>query len=153
MLESTAEGNASAWRRLAPKVVDNYYIRSLLGPSVFHLPVGSLHKGHTHAAQRLLLEEFDVLLILADRSANGVMLRSALGWSNGTLPHANANRLRPNKYHLFTGHTKKLLETAVLDLERANQLDKQVYNYARLLQQLDLLIFSVAARLTQRTCA
>lgn len=143
--KSTAESDASAWRRLAPAAVDNYAIRSLLGPSVFHLPVGALNAKHAESAQSLLLEQFDTLLILEDEPANNVMLRSGLGWSNGMLPHTNAHSSFRVQRTKISDTSQVLLQAALHDLERSNELDRQVYEHARLLQKLDMLTFLVAA--------
>jgi hypothetical protein len=48
---------------IAPAVSNNYYIRTLLGHSVFVLPVGAVTREHLELA-KLKLHQFDILLML-----------------------------------------------------------------------------------------
>ncbi len=52
-----------AMQALGPAVVDNYFIRSLLGEEVFHAPVGGITEDMLKLAKQVLVQ-FDLLMVL-----------------------------------------------------------------------------------------
>lgn len=52
------------WTRLAPPLMDNYLVRTLGGEGTFVLPVGGLRPWPHVALGRLVLAQYDVLLVL-----------------------------------------------------------------------------------------
>ncbi|KAG1672241.1 hypothetical protein FOA52_002942 [Chlamydomonas sp. UWO 241] len=70
------------WRALAPAVLDNMYIRSLLGELTYDAPVGSLTAGHLSVARRHIAS-VDVLLDLGHTRAADAGVSYGLGWKYG----------------------------------------------------------------------
>lgn len=48
--------NATQWRQLAVPVVDNYYVRSMLGNDVYNRPLGSIGRDHLEVAKMVALQ-------------------------------------------------------------------------------------------------
>merc|ERR1712187_1017270 len=63
-----------------PIVSNNFFIRSLLGKDVYHLPFGSTTSAHLEDAKQVL-ERFDVLLVSAE--GNNAYLDEELGATLG----------------------------------------------------------------------
>ena len=63
-------------------VVDNHYVRSLLGPDVYWLPKGAPTDEHLRRAL-LVPQQFDVIAVVEDAAGTDVLVQQGLGW--GTL--------------------------------------------------------------------
>lgn len=74
---TTFEGIA----KLAPRVVNNMYTRTLLGQRAFKLPYDAITEQHLQAAKLKLLQ-FDVLLLLEEPDKADVLLQRMLGWKD-----------------------------------------------------------------------
>lgn len=69
------------WERLLPAGVNNYYIRSLLGPRFFEFPMIHITRDHVLLAKLAALQ-YDVLLSLEHGAFNDASLRVGLGWEH-----------------------------------------------------------------------
>ena len=117
-------------------VVSNYYIRSLLGSAVFHLPLGRITS--THLAQAKAVLDDSLVLILEDVAGREALLECYADWIRA--PHEEKPQLRDNKtkgklgtfkqQHLDNAWSAKLLELNALDLE--------LYDYAKGVSRLQL---------------
>lgn len=98
---------------------DNYYIRFLLGPSVFYMPVGSITRDHLELAKRKLRETFAVVVPLNDQQIVRECLEPITRWYDLEFGIKN-----PNQGYLAQN-------ASALDfLEQANSLDMELYRYA-----------------------
>lgn len=73
--------NMSEMIDYAPSVVNNYYIRSLLGQRTFRSPRGSITEWHLRQALHVL-EAFDMILVLEsiDADVSRLHLRCAVAY-------------------------------------------------------------------------
>ncbi|KAG2497530.1 hypothetical protein HYH03_004678 [Edaphochlamys debaryana] len=131
--------NATSWRQLAPAAVDNYYTRLLLGEAVYYAPPGSITDEHV-AAARLVLLQFDVVLLLESGELDELWLRHALGWRVGLAAaharsHGGAGR----------GAAEALIPADLPDLEAANEPDVRLYDFGVAVHLLDGLLFGAVA--------
>lgn len=60
-------------------VVDNHYVRSLLGPDVYCLPNGAPTDEHMRRAL-LVPQQFDVIAVVEDAAGTDVLVQQGLGW-------------------------------------------------------------------------
>ncbi|GIL54624.1 hypothetical protein Vafri_10360 [Volvox africanus] len=127
--------DAEYWRAFAPAAVDNYYIRLLLGEGVFYLPSGTVNTTHLKAAKLVLLQ-YDVVLLLEADDIDELWLRMALGWRVG-LSSAHARVSSSSRT------TNELVPFDVDDLMATNTEDVQLYDFGTVLHQLDGFMYAV----------
>eukprot|EP00045_Choanoeca_perplexa_P003266 m.29585 g.29585 ORF g.29585 m.29585 type:complete len:290 (-) comp11954_c0_seq1:175-1044(-) len=117
-------------------VVNNYYIRSLLGSAVFHLPLGRITREHLTQAKAVL--DNVLILILEEVTNREKLLECYADWV--TAPHAEAPKLRDNKTggKLATFKQRHMDKEWTAELLSLNKLDLELYDYAKgvSLQQL-----------------
>jgi hypothetical protein len=129
------------WQRLAPAVLDNYYVRTLLGQTWMCLPFGAVDASHArHAVAKLLA--FDLVLDLAQaRPQQDALLRLGLGW-NASLAGVHERR--------GTGRIGRIglrAEQVLPLLARWNVHDAEVYRHGEAIAQLDARFLQAAAGL------
>lgn len=129
--------DADYWRAFAPAAVDNYYTRLLLGEGTYYLPPGAITHEHM-AAARLMLLQYDVLLILETSDMDELFLKHALGWRVG-LSGASARVAR------HKGNADELMPYDLDDLVAANKLDVQLYGFGSVVHQLDGFMLGMVA--------
>ncbi|GIL80088.1 hypothetical protein Vretimale_12920 [Volvox reticuliferus] len=127
--------DADYWRAFAPAAVDNYYIRLLLGEAVFYMPSGTVNTTHL-AAAKLVLLQYDVVMLLEADDIDELWLRMALGWRVG-LSSAHARVASSSRT------TNELVPFDVDDLMAANTEDVHLYDFGAVLHQLDGFMFAV----------
>ncbi|EFJ40544.1 hypothetical protein VOLCADRAFT_99677 [Volvox carteri f. nagariensis] len=127
------------WRSLLPAATDNYYVRSLLGESVYFLPGDNLTQAHLSAA-RLAMTMFDVLLLLEQPSMNEVLYEMAIGWGLGF----GAVHARTSTQVHEVGRQGLPEAEEWQQLLKRNALDLELYRFGSLLALLDALVFDVA---------
>jgi hypothetical protein len=159
----------------APPSLDNYFIRNLLGESVFNLPVGQLTPLHTAAAEKLL-SSIDLIVDMDMPGVQDEALRYGAGWQY-TLKdeYSRAGTWKPvedkkdkkggkgkggGRRRLWAmsegeqegGASKqgvmelKLWRKVSAELAEANSGDEQLYQTARALAALDAVVFNYAHR-------
>ncbi|GIM01132.1 hypothetical protein Vretimale_5954, partial [Volvox reticuliferus] len=128
--------NTMHWVSLMPAVTNNYLIRSLIGEKIFQLPSGAITRDHLELAQTFLAEQYDVVLVLEDKSLFGRTLRYGLGWGRHER-HANG---RPEGKDSDGGLPADL--AALWDL---NKLDVELYQFGALMARLDAIMYAAAA--------
>ena len=104
--------------------VDNFYVRTLCGPGVFHAPVGSLTRAHLEEAKRRLLG-FEALLILEEYDAGLVQLEHLLGWKRPQQKKDQHRSFGPGDVSITFSPAQRRV------LEERNQLDVELYAFAR----------------------
>lgn len=128
--------NLEAWTALMPTPLNNYLIRSLLGESVFNLPLEAITEEHLELAKVKLLQQYDVLLVLEDAELTARAVPYGMGWHEYDL-HAN-----PEHADAVDGLPEQDELDALTDL---NRLDEQLYEYGVVLARLDGVMYDVAA--------
>ena len=103
--------------------MDNFYIRSLCGHDVFHLPAGAIKRRHLDLAKERLLH-FEVVLILEDMAAGMVQLERMLHWAMPGKKDESQSFGKGDVSIQFTDAQKTILR------ER-NALDLELYEFAR----------------------
>jgi hypothetical protein len=135
------------WQRLAPAVLDNYYVRTLLGRHFMCLPFGAVDAAHArHAAAKLL--SFDIVLDLQQEAEqHSALVRLGLGWG-GSLArtHERAGDGRIERLGLQPRQVLPLLE-------RVNVHDSAVYRHGAAIAELDARFFVQTARLVSELLA
>eukprot|EP00198_Chlamydomonas_reinhardtii_P005446 XP_001694782.1 predicted protein [Chlamydomonas reinhardtii] len=119
--------NASFVRQLAPPVADNYMLRSFLGERGFHSPLGTLGPEAVAAASDQLLQ-FDLVL---DLDASHTLATDSLHYHR--------------KLDYRTCHPA---DEALREIRAAQGPDRQLYSFARVVNQLDVMWLEAAAELT-----
>ncbi|GIL86836.1 hypothetical protein Vretimale_15605 [Volvox reticuliferus] len=127
------------WRALLPAATDNYYIRSLLGESVYFLPSENLNLTHLTAA-RLAIMQFDVLLLLEQPAMNEVLYEMAIGWGLGF----GAVHARTSSQVHEVGRQGLPDSDDWKQLLKHNELDMDLYRFGSLLALLDVIVFDIA---------
>ncbi|KAG1671065.1 hypothetical protein FOA52_000736 [Chlamydomonas sp. UWO 241] len=124
------------WERLVPAAVNNYYIRSLLGPRFFEPPLPPINTTHV---QQALLEvlQHDLLLVLERKAYTDAVLRVGLGWRSSI----GDDRVRSSG---------DLLDEVAMPidyekLKARNAPDVEVQRLAVSVQALDVLLFNFVA--------
>ena len=102
---------------------DNLYVRTLVGKDAFKLPAGSLTREHLLIAKERL-SRFSVVMTLDNWNDDSTQLQAFFGWNKPALHHDNMDR--HNDGNPFTPEQTETLVAA-------NQLDYELYCYARLL--------------------
>ncbi|GIL45113.1 hypothetical protein Vafri_2044 [Volvox africanus] len=128
--------NTTHWISLMPAVTNNYLIRSLLGEKVFQLPIGAITRDHLELAKTFLAEQYDVILVLEDKSIFGPTLRYGLGWDKHER-HANVRPEGKNSDRCLPADLEALLNL--------NWLDVQLYSFGTLMARLDAIMYAAAA--------
>ena len=112
---------------LGTAAVDNFYIRSLCGHEVFHLPAGSINRGHLDMAKERL-HSFEIILILEELLLGTVQTERVLRWKPPSPDDAQRSWGRGDESIRFSdGQRAKLREK--------NALDVELYQYAILLSR------------------
>jgi len=70
--------------KLMPSVSNNYYIRSILGKSVWKLGLGLVNRTHLHQAKQSLIRHFDAVLVLEEEPLRFFTMQTMLGL-NGSM--------------------------------------------------------------------
>eukprot|EP00808_Paulinella_micropora_P030601 g66870.t1 len=104
-------------------VFDNYFIRMLLGWSVYNLPRGDITRAHLEQAKALLLK-YDKVFILEENEAYFRWMEQDLKWSN----ISSAHRERKPKSSVDKNIGDDELR---IYLENLNKLDSELYEFAR----------------------
>ena len=108
---------------LGTAAVDNFYIRSLGGHDVFHLPAGAIDRTHLELAKRQL-QHFEIVLILEELEQGVRQLEKILHWK------APDSRMESKSFG--KGDTSiKFSEDQRQVLRESNALDVELYEYAR----------------------
>lgn len=129
---------ASFWEELVPAAVNNYYIRSLLGPKFFESPILPINSTHIHIAMREVLQH-DLLLILENKELNDVVLQVGLGWEKSIQDaHIRSSSDMKDEIQMPINYE---------DLIKRNEPDVEVYRMAEQLQILDLVMLGFARQL------
>jgi hypothetical protein len=105
--------------------VDNFYIRTLCGPDVFHLPFGSITRAHLELAKSRLAA-FEAVLILEEYEAGLLQLELLLGWKRPAKKDAHRSFGSGDTSIRFSDDQRGILT------ER-NQLDLELYVFAKVL--------------------
>ena len=104
--------------------VDNFYVRSLCGPRVFHLPAGTLTDAHLADAKRRL-GVFEALLILEEYELGLPQLEALLGWKRPKDKKDAHRSFGPGDSTIaFTPEQRRTLADR-------NRLDIELYAYAK----------------------
>jgi len=124
----------------APIISNNYFIRTLLGASVFTLPFGSITSAHLEEAKRVL-EGFDVLLIVDENNATLLEtdVRATLGLevSKNTSPGEVQKKGSPDSFIQSLRWTSTDWDL----VDAANALDSELWQHAKALHLLDQQVF------------
>jgi uncharacterized protein YceK len=130
---------AAASAAPATAQVNNYYVRSLLGASVFWLPQGQVSQPHMDQAL-LVLQQFDTIALLEDAQGTDMALQQGLGWAVG-LNGIKQQNTRGTSFKL----NMTLLATA--QLIHQNRHDIRLYYHAWALHSMDVAFLSRASEL------
>ena len=106
--------------------VDNFYVRSLCGPDVFHLPVGTLTREHLAQAKQRLAA-FEAVLILEEYDAGLAQLEHLLSWKRPPKKDAHRSFGSGDTTIAFTAPQRQIL------VDR-NQLDIELFQFATVRQ-------------------
>ena len=129
---------ASFWEELVPAAVNNYYIRSLLGPRFFESPIVPINSTHIHTAMKEVLQH-DLLLILEKKELNDEVLQVGLGWEKSIQDaHIRSSSDMKDEIQMPVNYD---------DLIKRNEPDVEVYHLAEQLQILDLVMLGFARQL------
>jgi hypothetical protein len=135
-----------------PIIVNNYYIRALLGGKVFRLPFGAVNETHLEQAKRII-DGLDVVFIMneTNQAALSSSIRRLLGFKMETKVVRGGET---DKYRTMLNWSSAQWDA----LEAANSLDLQLFEYATALYKLDEIVFShpafsnFSARMPNRDC-
>jgi len=116
--------------------VDNFYIRTLCGPDVFHLPYGSITRAHLETAKRRLAA-FEAVLILEEYEKGIVQLERLVGWKKPAKKDAHRSFGSGDTSIKFSDDQRKILV-------EHNQLDIELYDFAKV--KCDL-VFNLSRKL------
>ncbi|KAG2450797.1 hypothetical protein HYH02_004634 [Chlamydomonas schloesseri] len=133
--------NATHWSLLLTAPLDNYLVRSLLGEAVFALPSGAVTENHASLARVLLMQQYDVLLVLEDPSISHTALSYGLGWAEQQL-HVNSAAARSPE----PGNDDGLPPDLHILYER-NRHDLDLYWFGVVMAQLDAVVYDAAQAL------
>ncbi|PNW77944.1 hypothetical protein CHLRE_10g458000v5 [Chlamydomonas reinhardtii] len=136
-------GNRTAafWQHLGPAVVDNYFIRSLLGEVAFHAPVGGITRDMLALAEQVLAQ-FDLVMVLEqDVDIRNLILYYGVGWKH-TLEevHDKDAAVREKEFN-----TTAYIPPDVDALLEAQSLDVELYDFSQTLALLDPVVYALAA--------
>ncbi|KAG2486700.1 hypothetical protein HYH03_014629 [Edaphochlamys debaryana] len=133
------------WEALTPPITDNYNIRTLLGETGFHTPLGGIGPAHEQVAKQQLVQ-FDLVMDLnGGHQAAEAVMRSGLGWQTtlAEVTALNGSALVANRGFdvkaCGVGNISSILERQGPDL--------RWYRFGRTLARLDTLLFAVARAL------
>lgn len=122
---------------------DNFYIRTLVGASIFKLPAGQITREHLQAAKDRL-RGFSVVMVLDGFERHAAQLMQLMGWTT-LKADCNDARLKPPKgseWVLETicdrspAHPSPFTETQLQKLRERNALDYELYCFAKELAEL-----------------
>jgi len=105
--------------------VDNFYIRTLCGPDVFHLPHGSITRAHLETAKRRLAA-FEAVLILEEYEKGIVQLERLIGWKKPAKKDAHRSFGSGDTSIRFSDEERKVLTDR-------NRLDVELYEFAKVI--------------------
>eukprot|EP00198_Chlamydomonas_reinhardtii_P002242 XP_001691578.1 predicted protein [Chlamydomonas reinhardtii] len=132
--------NATHWSLLLSAPMDNYLVRSLAGEAVFGLPSGGVTEEHLGLARVLLMQQYDVLLVLEDPSLTHAALSYGLGWAEQQL-HVNSAQARGPE----PGSDDGLPQDPEV-LYGLNRLDLELYGFGVAMAQLDAVVRALHRR-------
>lgn len=116
-----------------PLLTNNLFIRKLIGPKGYELPFGQITPEHLAEAKRVL-DSFD--LVLMKTSSLKEDLYSFMGWD---CDHHASQTGKPEEYFKILAKTWTPEQwQALID---ANYLDRQLVQYARMLERVDKKVF------------
>ncbi|KAG2482460.1 hypothetical protein HYH03_018606 [Edaphochlamys debaryana] len=127
------------WHQLMPGPLDNFYIRSLLGESVFFLPLGKITEAHLNQARMLMTKRIDVFTVMERPDRWAQSLKYGMGWCDTEDIVCRANSAKHNQ-----GLPAALPLHWARELQAINDLDIRFYNYVTLLSKLDAVMYQVA---------
>lgn len=130
---------ARDWEELAPAPTHNYYTRSLLGEATYRLPPENLTERHLHLA-RLVISQFDVLLLLEEPAMNDLLFQFALGWKF-TLSSVKARSADGVESEALVGFALPSDFKAML---ARNAIDLELYKFGFMLSLMDAVVFDIA---------
>ncbi|GIL90323.1 hypothetical protein Vretimale_18189 [Volvox reticuliferus] len=137
-----ANRSSEFWQALGPAIVDNYFIRSLLGEKAFHVPVGTVGREMLSLAEHVLAQ-FDLVLVLEqDMAIKNLITSYGVGW-NHTLEevHDKDSNIRETEFN-----TTAYIPEDLNRLLQAQALDMELYEFSKTLAQLDPVIYAVARK-------
>lgn len=114
-------------------IADNFYIRSLLGEDVFHLPFGAIGWEHFVKAKQVL-QRFDVVYTLSENFSQD--LRLSLGWS------CSPKIKRPGNSTTKVQLVRHWGTAGLSRLRNQNRFDMLLYDRARWLARMDRAVFT-----------
>ncbi|GIL48514.1 hypothetical protein Vafri_5021 [Volvox africanus] len=142
-------GDVNVWERMAPTVIDNYNVRSFIGESGFHMPVGDIGREDVEVARRLLLQ-FDLVLDLdAGSEAVDLAIQQGLGWNLSMFElhvRSSSSALSKLNYSKEDCPNHELLQT----LRTRQNPDRVLYSTGRTLALLDGVFLGMARALGLR---
>eukprot|EP00403_Amphidinium_massartii_P009744 CAMPEP_0178423904 /NCGR_PEP_ID=MMETSP0689_2-20121128/27928_1 /TAXON_ID=160604 /ORGANISM="Amphidinium massartii, Strain CS-259" /LENGTH=670 /DNA_ID=CAMNT_0020045511 /DNA_START=30 /DNA_END=2039 /DNA_ORIENTATION=- len=118
-----------------PILSDNFYIRSLLGKDVYHLPFGEITKEHLERAKKVL-EGFDLIFLKSDNLLDE--LHSLMGWAC----HASRRMGQSDDYSTLLHDSWSQHQWE--EVKKQNSLDLALFKHASFLHQLDWQVFHQA---------
>ncbi|GLI62251.1 hypothetical protein VaNZ11_004856 [Volvox africanus] len=137
-----ANRSSEFWQALGPAIVDNYFIRSLLGEKAFHVPVGTVSREMLSLAEHVLVQ-FDLVLVLEqDTEVKNLITSYGVGW-NHTLEevHDKDSNVREAEFNT-TAYIPRDLDR----LLQAQTLDMELFEFTKTLAQLDPVVYAVARK-------
>ncbi|KAG2454059.1 hypothetical protein HYH02_001100 [Chlamydomonas schloesseri] len=135
-------GRPGVWEAVTPAVADNYNVRSFVGESAFHSPVGGIGQAHVALAKSLLVQ-FDLVLDLdAGEAAASLIMGQGLGWGK-TLSEVRARTSQRVSSKLGFSEADCPRE-GLADLLPRQQPDVQLYRLGRVLSFLDGMFLDLA---------
>jgi hypothetical protein len=102
----------------APAIMNNIIIRTLLGHDVWNLPLGAITRQHLDLAKQVLVQQFDVVLILGKTEEEKVFLQRGMGWSDGNCERVSS-RVSGRNHDTSKRHEGIYATDAELDRKRA----------------------------------
>ncbi|EFJ51529.1 hypothetical protein VOLCADRAFT_103443 [Volvox carteri f. nagariensis] len=127
---------------LGPAIVDNYFVRSLLGEAAFHVPVGAVTPDMLRLAKHVLAQ-FDMVVVLEQASiVKNLITTYGVGWKY-TLDdvHDKDSQIREAEFN-----TTAYIPEDLDKLLKAQTVDLDLYDFAKALAQLDPVVYSVVRK-------
>lgn len=144
--DATFENDIREDPRHGSATINNLYIRTLLGVEVYQLPLGGITREHLEQAKQVL-KQF-VVLILEQSEQNRQLMKCYADWKypedDGEESNKDGQSEKQGKVINKTGGSADKFLTQYMDaewrakLEELNQLDTELYEYAKSLSQHQL---------------
>ncbi|GLC36550.1 hypothetical protein PLESTM_000459100 [Pleodorina starrii] len=137
-----ANRTSSFWQALGPAMVDNYFVRSLLGEKAFHAPVGGVSREMLRLAEHVLAQ-FDLVLVLEqDIEIRNLILLYGVGWTH-TLEEVHDKNSNEREAQF---NTSSYLPADLHKLLGGQGVDLELYGFARTLALLDPVVYGIARK-------